>query len=144
MMDMKVSFTPNDLLQMTYAAAAKKINPRIVLTIRIGAGIASVGKDIVVEDIMFQGTLRFKFQLMNPFPHVKTVSFMFLEQPTFDFVPRPIGFDMSIVSGFPRLPPPRRIRELTPFLRHTTDSWIQIVCYGTNSWIIITYGQWDL
>lgn len=54
---------------MTYSAAAKKVNPKIVLNIRIGVGPAVVGKDIVVEDLAFTGTMRIKMKLMNNFPH---------------------------------------------------------------------------
>ena len=36
MMEWAISFTPNDLQDMTYADAARKVNPKIVLNIRIG------------------------------------------------------------------------------------------------------------
>jgi len=57
MMEWKVSFVPNDIANMTTAAAERKINPKIVLNIRIGMGPAVVGKDIIVEDLSFQGTM---------------------------------------------------------------------------------------
>lgn len=57
MMEWKISFVPNDIANMTTAAAERKINPKIVLNIRLGIGPAVVGKDIVVEDLSFQGTM---------------------------------------------------------------------------------------
>ena len=56
-MEWKVSFVPNDIQDLTKAAIDKKVNPKIVLTVRFGVGPAVVGKDIVVEDISFQGTM---------------------------------------------------------------------------------------
>lgn len=69
MMEWKISFLPNDVKDMTYAAAARKVNPKIVLNIRFGIGPAVVGKDIIVEDIAFSGTMRVKIKLMNNYPH---------------------------------------------------------------------------
>lgn len=63
-MDYAISFVPNDILDMTARAAAKKVNPKITISIRIGIGPAVVGKDIHVEDISFQGTMRIKLKLM--------------------------------------------------------------------------------
>lgn len=58
-----------DVQDMTYSAAARKVNPKIILNIRIGVGPAVVGKDIIVEDLAFTGTMRIKMKLMNNFPH---------------------------------------------------------------------------
>jgi Ca2+-dependent lipid-binding protein len=69
MMEWAISFTPNDVQDMTYAAAAKKVNPKIVLNIRVGVGPAVVGKDIIVEDLSVTGVMRIKLKLMNNFPH---------------------------------------------------------------------------
>jgi len=68
-MEMKLSFVPNDVLDMTHAQAARKVNPKIVLNVRFGVGPAKVGKDIVVEDLMFTGVMRIKMKLVNNFPH---------------------------------------------------------------------------
>lgn len=57
MMEWKISFVPNDIANMTTAAAERKINPKVVLNIRLGIGPAVVGKDIIVEDLSFQGTM---------------------------------------------------------------------------------------
>lgn len=80
-----MSFTPNDLTDMTHAQAAKKVNPKIVLQVRFGKGIASIGKDIVVEDISFSGTMRVLLKLVNNFPHVQRVDLSFMQPPDFDF-----------------------------------------------------------
>lgn len=68
-MEWKISFTPNDIEDMTTRQALKKVNPKVVLTIKIGVGPAVVGKDIVVEDLAFTGTMRIKIKLMNNYPH---------------------------------------------------------------------------
>lgn len=117
MMEWKISFVPNDIANMTTAAAERKINPKMVLEIRFGVGPASVGKDIILEDISFQGTMvsaianaytcnvidvvtlqRIKMKLMTAFPHVQLVDMSFMQPPLFDFVLKPVGFDLSIVS----------------------------------------------
>jgi len=94
-----VSFTPNDLADVTHAQAAKKVNPKIVLEVRFGVGIASVGKDIVVEDISFTGTMRIRLKLINNFPHVQTVDLSFMRPPEIDMSLKPVGFDLSILPG---------------------------------------------
>jgi Ca2+-dependent lipid-binding protein len=96
-MDWKISFTPNDTADLTVRQAANKVNPKIVLAIGIGRGPAVLTKDIVVEDIAFQGSMRVRLQLMNNFPHVKTIDLSFLQPPIIDFVLKPIGFDIKLV-----------------------------------------------
>jgi Ca2+-dependent lipid-binding protein len=104
LMEWKISFTPSDVLDMTYRQTARQVNPKVVLNIRVGAGVASVGKDIIVENIAFEGTMRIKMKLMNNFPHVKLIDISFIAPPTFDFVLKPVGFDLSVIPG------------LTPFI----------------------------
>ena len=72
-MDFKISFTPNDTADLTPRQAANKVNPKIVLSIRVGKGVAVIGKDIVVEDITFVGLMRIKLKLMSNFPNVGSV-----------------------------------------------------------------------
>ncbi|BGO92542.1 hypothetical protein NBRC10512_000461 [Rhodotorula toruloides] len=124
-MEWAVSFTPNDLADMTHAAAAKKVNPKVVLEIRIGKGIASIGKDIIVEDISFKGVMRIKLKLMNNYPHVKTVDLSFMHPPDFDFVLRPVGFDLN--SVFP---------GLYSFIKSTVDSSIGPMLYDPNTFTL--------
>ncbi|KAK4047503.1 Tricalbin-2 [Microbotryomycetes sp. JL221] len=99
LMEWKVSFVPNDIQDLTKAAIDRKVNPKIVLSVRFGIGPAVVGKDIVVEDISFQGTMRVRMKLMTAFPHVKLVDLSFMQPPIFDFVLKPIGFDLSMIPG---------------------------------------------
>src|SRR5271169_673783 len=91
LMDWKFSFTPNDISDLTARQLKTKVNPKVVLAIRVGKGV--VGKDlpILVEDMSFSGLLRVKIKLMAQFPHVKTLDLSFLERPDFDYVLKPIG-----------------------------------------------------
>ncbi|KAH9818867.1 C2 domain-containing protein [Melampsora americana] len=98
-MDWKFDFTPNDILEMTAKDAAAKINPKIVLTIRFGKGLIGAAKDIVVENISFCGIMRVRIKLMNNFPHLQLVDLSFLEKPEFDFVLKPVGFDLNMIPG---------------------------------------------
>ena len=72
-MDLKLSFTPNDTADMTATQAADKVNPKVVLTIKVGKGKVLLTKDVVVEDVAFAGVMRIRLKLMNNFPHVQTV-----------------------------------------------------------------------
>lgn len=42
---------------------------------------------------------RSETELTNNFPHVSVIDLSFLEKPDFDFVLRPVGFDLSIIPG---------------------------------------------
>ena len=102
-MDWSVSFTPNDLLDITQRELQSKVNPKIVLTIRVGKGFVGAGMPVLLEDLAFSGTMRLKFRLFNDFPHVKTVEASFLEKPQFDYSLKPVGgetfgFDINNVS----------------------------------------------
>ncbi|POW18700.1 hypothetical protein PSHT_05469 [Puccinia striiformis] len=98
-MDWKFDFTPNDISDLTAKVAASKINPKIVLTIRFGKGVIGAAKDIVVENISFIGTIRIRIKLMNAFPHLQLIDLSFLEKPEFDFVLKPVGFDLNMIPG---------------------------------------------
>jgi Ca2+-dependent lipid-binding protein len=106
MMDWGISFTPNDISDLTPRQAATKVNPKIVLSVRVGKGLATAAMPILLEDLSFTGLLRIRLKLMTNFPHVKTVDISFLEKPVFDYVLKPIGgefgFDIGNVSfSFP-------------------------------------------
>ncbi|GAA5961362.1 hypothetical protein JCM21900_006679 [Sporobolomyces salmonicolor] len=124
LMEWKVSFIPNDVKDMTHAQSAKKVNPKIVLNVRFGVGPATLGKDIVVEDISFAGTMRIKLKLMNNFPHVQTVDLSFMQPPVFDFVLKPIGFDLSLIPG------------LSPFITQTVHSILAPMMYDPNAFTL--------
>ncbi|KAI2626304.1 C2 domain-containing protein [Xylaria nigripes] len=103
-MDWKFSFTPNDTVDMTSRQIKNKINPKIVLEIRIGKAMISKGLDVIVEDMAFSGVMRLKIKLQFPFPHIEKVEMCFLERPTIDYVCKPLGgetfgFDINFIPG---------------------------------------------
>jgi Ca2+-dependent lipid-binding protein len=93
LMDWGLSFTPKDVSDMTKRQAELKVNPKIVLSVRLGAGIAHASMPILVEDITFTGLMRIRLKLMSNFPHVQLVQMSFLEPPFIDFVLKPVGGD---------------------------------------------------
>lgn len=103
-MDWKFSFTPNDTADMTSRQLKNKINPKIILEIRIGKAMISKGLDVIVADMAFSGIMRLKLKLQLPFPHVEKVEMSFLERPTIDYVCKPLGgetlgFDINFIPG---------------------------------------------
>lgn len=58
-MDWALSFTPNDLQDITPRQAAKRVNPKIVLSIRVGKGPVSKSLPILLEDMSFTGRMRY-------------------------------------------------------------------------------------
>lgn len=104
LMDWKFSFTPNDVADFTARQLKNKINPKVVLEVRIGKGMVSKGLDVIVEDMACSGLLRVKVKLQIPFPHVERVEICFLERPTIDYVCKPLGgdmfgFDINFIPG---------------------------------------------
>ncbi|KAJ4326786.1 Tricalbin-2 [Fusarium piperis] len=104
MMDWKFSFTPNDTDDMTSRQLKNKVNPKVVLEIRIGKAMISKGLDVIVEDMTFSGIMRLKIKLQIPFPHIDRVEMCFLERPTIDYVCKPLGgesfgFDINFIPG---------------------------------------------
>ncbi|EPX71504.1 synaptotagmin family C2 domain-containing protein [Schizosaccharomyces octosporus yFS286] len=104
MMDWKVSFTPEDLSDLTGREIASRVNPKIALDIKIGKSVASAKMPVLVENISFSGHLRVKVKLIDEFPHAKTVGITFVEKPAFSYVLKPIGgdklgFDINNIPG---------------------------------------------
>jgi Ca2+-dependent lipid-binding protein len=91
MMDWSIKFTPSDLIDVTPRQQALQVNPKIVLDVRVGKGLATAAIPILLEDINFEGHLRIKLKLMSNFPHVQLVEISFLERPIIDYVLKPIG-----------------------------------------------------
>lgn len=91
LMDWKFSFTPNDVEDLTVRQASRRINPRVVLTVRVGKGMVGAGLPILVEDMSFVGHIRIRMQLISNFPHVRMLDVSFMEPPSIDFVLKPIG-----------------------------------------------------
>ncbi|KAJ4144980.1 hypothetical protein LMH87_003845 [Akanthomyces muscarius] len=107
MMDWKFSFTPNDTADLTARQVKNKINPKVVLEIRIGKAMISKGLDVIVEDMAFSGIMRLKIKLQIPFPHVDRVEMCFLGRPEIDYVCKPLGgetfgFDINFIPGLER------------------------------------------
>ncbi|KAL1677515.1 C2 domain-containing protein [Schizophyllum commune] len=125
MMDWQFSFTPNDVEDLTKRQLQGKVNPKIVLTIRVGKGLATAGMPILVEDITFAGHMRIRMKLMSNFPHVQIVDLCFLEKPTIDYVLKPIGgetFGMDIAN----------IPGLSSFIRDMTHATLGPMMYDPN------------
>jgi Ca2+-dependent lipid-binding protein len=104
MMDWRFSFTPNDTADMTYRQVQNKLNPKVVLEIRVGKAMISKGLDVIVEDMSFSGIMRLKIKLQIPFPHVEKIEMCFLEKPEIDYVCKPLGgdtfgFDINFIPG---------------------------------------------
>ncbi|KAF1350242.1 C2 domain-containing protein [Delphinella strobiligena] len=104
LMDWKFSFTPNDTADLTARQVKNKVNPKVVLEIRLGKGMVSKGMDIIVEDMAFSGLMRVKVKLQIPFPHIEKVEICFLERPKIDYVCKPLGgdtfgFDINFIPG---------------------------------------------
>jgi Ca2+-dependent lipid-binding protein len=104
LMDWRFSFTPNDHADMTARQIKNKVNPKVVLEIRIGKAMISKGLDVIVEDMAFSGLMRVKIKLQIPFPHVEKIEICFLEKPMIDYVCKPLGgdtlgFDINFIPG---------------------------------------------
>lgn len=104
MMDWKFSFTPTDTMDMTARQLKNKVNPKVVLEIRIGKAMVSKALKIIVEDFCFSGLMRIKMKLQLPFPYIERVDICFLERPDIDYVCKPLGgdtfgFDINFIPG---------------------------------------------
>ncbi|KAL8858843.1 MAG: hypothetical protein Q9178_004647 [Gyalolechia marmorata] len=104
LMDWKFSFTPNDTMDLTARQLKNKVNPKVVLEVRIGKGMISKGLDVIVEDFAFSGLMRVKVKLQIPFPHIEKVEVCFLGRPEIDYVCKPLGgetfgFDINFIPG---------------------------------------------
>jgi Ca2+-dependent lipid-binding protein len=120
-MDWTISFTPNDISDVTPRELLSKVNPKIVLAVKIGKGIVTGTIPILLEDITFKGKMRIRLKLMSPFPHIQIVDLSFLEKPIVDFVLRPLGnFDISNIPG------------LQPFIQDTIHATLGPMMYEPN------------
>lgn len=103
-MDWKFSFTPSDTMDLTARQLKNKINPKVVLEVRLGVGVVSKGLDVIVEDMACSGLMRVKVKLQVPFPHIERVDVCFLDRPDIDYVCKPLGgdtlgFDINFIPG---------------------------------------------
>lgn len=128
-MDLAISFTPTDVSDITPIQAKSRVNPKIILEIRVGKGMVSTGMPVLLEDICFSGRMRIKMMLMSNFPHIQKVEISFLEEPIFDYVLKPIGgetlgFDINNIPG------------LAPFIRNQVHSNLGPMMYNPNVYTI--------
>ncbi|KAI8084738.1 C2 domain-containing protein [Halteromyces radiatus] len=103
-MDWKVSFTPTDTTDITPRDLQSHVDPKIVLSIRVGKKMLGAGMPVLLEGLAFTGHLRVRIKMFNEFPHIQTVEACFLEKPTFDYILKPIGgeylgFDVNNIPG---------------------------------------------
>ena len=107
------------------------MNPKIILSVRLGKGFASAAMPILLEDMTFTGHMKIRMKLMTNFPHVQLVDLSFMEKPVFDYSLKPIGgetfgFDIGNVSVART---PRTIPALTahvfrfPACRRSSAIW---------------------
>lgn len=106
LMEWWLSFTPKDTSELTERQKLNKVNPKIILSVRLGKGIASAAMPILLEDISFNGHMKIRMKLMTNFPHVQLVDLSFMDKPVIDYVLKPIGgetfgFDIANVRGLP-------------------------------------------
>lgn len=122
-MDWKVSFVPNDLDDLTVQELEQKVNPKVIMNVRVGRGRVGAGFPVLVENMSFTGHLRVKIKFMGRFPFAKLVDISFLEKPHFDYGLKPLGtdsfgFDVNIASIHTLL------QYFINFLFLLLDSWI--------------------
>ncbi|CAO3626810.1 unnamed protein product [Cunninghamella blakesleeana] len=120
-MDWKVSFVPNDTSDLTARDKQSHVDPKIILSIRVGKKMIGTGMPVLLEGIAFIGHLRFKIKMFNEFPHVKSVEFCFLEKPTIDYVLKPVGgetfgFDVNNIPGLQTLVEDQIHANLAPMM----------------------------
>ncbi|KAI1868719.1 uncharacterized protein JN550_006294 [Neoarthrinium moseri] len=122
-MDWAFSFTPNDTADMTARQIKNKVNPKVVLEIRVGKAMISKGLDVIVEDMAFSGLMRLKMKLQFPFPHIEKVEMCFMERPTIDYVCKPLGgetfgFDINFIPGLEKFILEQIHGNLAPMMYH--------------------------
>ena len=149
-MEWSFSFTPNDVSDMTHRQADKKVNPKIVLSIRVGKGLATASMPVLLENITFSAHMRIHMKLMTNFPHIQLVSISFLEPPAIDYVLKPIGgdtfgFDINHVCFFlifkfwsilPVLIDNRQIPGLSTFIQTLTHATLRPMMYDPNAYTL--------
>ncbi|KAH8086661.1 tricalbin [Cristinia sonorae] len=122
MMDWTFSFIPHDTSDKP---GNKNKNPKIILAVRMGKGVASATIPVLVENMSFSGIMRVRMKLMTNFPHIQLVDLSFLEKPVFDYVLKPVGgetfgFDVGNIPG------------LSSFIREMIHSIMGPMMYDPN------------
>jgi Ca2+-dependent lipid-binding protein len=125
LMDWKFGFTPTDVADMTKRQLQDKINPKVVLEVRVGMGVVSKGLDIIVQDFAFSGEMRVKIKFQVAFPHIERIEVCFLHRPEIDYVCKPLGgetlgFDINFIPG------------LESFIKELIHSSLEPVMYAPH------------
>ncbi|TBU34912.1 tricalbin [Dichomitus squalens] len=125
LMEWWFSFTPNDTSEMTKKQKLSRVNPKVILSVRLGKGFASAAMPVLLEDMTFSGHLKVRMKLMTNFPHVQLVDLSFMEKPYFDYALKPLGgetfgFDVNNIPG------------LSAFIRDTVHSILGPMMYDPN------------
>lgn len=124
-MDWRVSFTPNDLDDLTPRELDYKVNPRVIMNARIGKGRVGAGIPVMLEDMAFSGHLRVTIKFMSRYPFVKLAEVSFLGKPQFDYILKPLGadsfgFDVNVIPG------------LANFIQEQVHSMLGPLMYAPN------------
>ncbi|CAO3663290.1 unnamed protein product [Rhizopus stolonifer] len=130
-MDWKVSFVPNDLDDLTVQELEQKVNPKVIMNVRVGRGRVGAGFPVLVENMSFTGHLRVKIKFMGRFPFAKLVDISFLEKPHFDYGLKPLGtdsfgFDVNIASIHTLIP------GLQSFIQEQVHAILGPLMYAPN------------
>ncbi|KAI8099690.1 C2 domain-containing protein [Halteromyces radiatus] len=133
-MDWKLSFIPNDTSDLTKRDLDAKVNPKIILTVRVGKGMIGAEMPILLEDLSFSGNMRLKFKLYNEFPHIKSIEASFLEPPEIDYSLKPVGgetfgFDINMIPG------------LEPFIKEQIHATLGPMMYAPNVYTVDMTGN---
>jgi len=132
MMDWTVSFSPFDEDGVSKRAmeTSNRKNSKIVLTAKIGKGIASIPLPILLKEVGLQGVMRIQLKFSTVFPHIKVLEFGFLTKPKIDFVLRPLkSMDLMDTPG------------LSSFLTETIDWQLEQNIVNPNK-IVIPLEEW--
>ena len=104
LMEWWFSFTPNETSEMTEKQKLTRVNPKIILSVRLGKGFASAVMPVLLEAMTFSDHMKICKKLMTNFPHVQLVDSSFMEKLYFGHVLKPIGgetfgFDVNNVRS---------------------------------------------
>ncbi|CCH59453.1 hypothetical protein TBLA_0B06290 [Henningerozyma blattae CBS 6284] len=103
-MDLSIAFTPGDINDMTAKEISQRIEPRVVLSLKIKKGIVSKDLKVICENLNVSGIVRLLFEFSSVYPNIKVVSLQLLKPPQIDFVLKPLGGDtlgLDVMSAFP-------------------------------------------
>ncbi|KAI8802700.1 hypothetical protein BJ742DRAFT_683889 [Cladochytrium replicatum] len=100
-MDWDINFyTVDEDEGVRFGMGGEARNSKIQLVARVGKGIASIPIPVLLTDLELRGVAQIRMKFMTTFPHIKSVEFGFLEDPTLQFNLRPLkGMDLMDTPG---------------------------------------------